>query len=170
MSDAAPSGERSDVSSFFHINVNCSDFDRSITFYRLIGFEVVNDFAGDASFGEVGLGPVFRLPGDCAGRAVLMMLKGDRHGPRLDLIEWTRPREVAPARRTLAQPGFGRLCLRTSDADAVHVRLAAAGYEGYTAPVRMALGGSVIKVFCVEDPDGTVIEFMEFMGRAGRSG
>jgi catechol 2,3-dioxygenase-like lactoylglutathione lyase family enzyme len=170
MSDAAPSGERGDVSSFFHINVNCSDFDRSIAFYQLIGFEVVNDFAGDASFGEVGLGPVLRLPEECAGRAVLMMLKGDRHGPRLDLIEWTRPREAAPARRTLAQPGVGRLCLRTSDAGAVHARLAAAGHEGYTAPVRMRLGGSIIEIFCVEDPDGTVIEFMEFVGRAGHSG
>jgi catechol 2,3-dioxygenase-like lactoylglutathione lyase family enzyme len=114
-----------DVASFFHINVNCSDFERSLAFYRLIGFEVVNDFSGDATFGEVGLGPVLRLPPDCAGRAVLMKLKGDRHGPRL--------------------------------------RLSAAGHTCYTPPARVALGGSVIDVFCAEDPDGVVIEFMQFL-------
>lgn len=166
MSAASPEAERGDVTGFFHINVNCSDFDRSVAFYRLVGFEPVNDFAGDASFGEVGLGPVLRLPDDCAGRAVLMMLKGDRRGPRLDLIEWKTPRHPAPPPRTMAQPGVGRICLRTTDAASVHARLAAAGHLCYTPPVRMTLGGSLIAVFCAEDPDGTVIEFMEFLGRA----
>lgn len=155
-----------DVASFFHINVNCTNFERSLAFYRLIGFEPVNTFEGDASFGAVGLGPVLRLPDDCAGRAVLLKLRGDGHGPRLDLIEWTAPREAPPPLRSLAQPGVGRICLRALDADAVHARLAAAGHHGYTPPVRIVLGGSVIKVFCVEDPDGVVIEFMEFLGRA----
>ena len=159
-------GGRGDVPSFFHVNVNCSDFDRSLAFYRLIGFEPVNTFEGDADFGAVGLGPVLRLPDDCAGRAALLQLGGDGAGPRLDLIEWTSPRQAPPPPRSLAQPGVGRICLRSLDADAVHARLAAAGHHGYTPPVRIVLGGSVIKVFCVEDPDGVVIEFMEFLGRA----
>jgi hypothetical protein len=66
----------------------------------------------------------------------------------------------------MAQPGVGRICLRTTDAAAVHARLSAAGHECYTAPARIVLGGSVINVFCAEDPDGTVIEFMEFLGAA----
>ena len=156
--------ERGDVPSFFHINVNCSDFDRSMAFYRLIGFEVVNAFAGDASFGEVGLGPVLRLPDDCKGRAALMMLKGDERGMRLDLLEWTSPRLPAPPPRSMAQPGVGRICLRTFDAEAVYRRLSTAGHLCYTQPTRVVLGGSVINVFCAEDPDGVVIEFMQFMG------
>ncbi len=164
MSGARP--DRGDVTAFFHINVNCSDFDRSIAFYRLIGFEVVNAFEGDLSFGEVGLGPVLRLPDDCTGRAALMMLKGDTRGMRLDLLEWTSPRLPVPPPRSMAQPGVGRICLRTTDAAAVHARLSAAGHECYTAPARIVLGGSVIKVFCVDDPDGTVIEFMEFLAAA----
>ncbi|MGB3502682.1 MAG: VOC family protein [Mesorhizobium sp.] len=163
------STSRGDVTSFFHINVNCTDFDRSLAFYRMIGFETVNDFAGDASFGEVGLGPVLRLPDDCAGRAALMMLAGDIHGMRLDLIEWTSPRSAARQQRSMADPGVGRICLRTTDADAVHKRLSDAGHECYTPPARIDLGGSVIKVFCVDDPDGTAIEFMQFMGRASKA-
>lgn len=155
--------EHGDVSSFFHINVNCTDFERSLAFYRLIGFEIVNEFSGDASFGEVGLGPVLRLPEDCAARAVLMKLRGDRHGPRLDLIEWKTPLEPAPPSRTLAQPGIGRICLRTFDAQAVHERLSRAGHICYTPPASIVLGGSVISVFCAEDPDGVVIEFMQFL-------
>lgn len=152
-----------DVSSFFHINVNCTDFERSLEFYRLLGFEIVNDFTGDASFGEVGLGPVLNLPDDCAGRAVLMMLEGDRHGPRIDLIEWTSPRHEPLPRRTMAHPGVARICMRTSDADAVHDRLVGAGFRAYTRPVEITLGGSIMKIFCAEDPDGVVFEFMHFL-------
>jgi hypothetical protein len=39
------------------------------------------------------------------------------------------------------------------------------GYVVYSAPTRVYLGGGWIKVFCCENPDGTVIEFMEFLGR-----
>lgn len=155
--------ERGDVPSFFHINVNCSDFDRSMAFYRLIGFEVVNPLAGDATIGELGLGPVLGLPDDCAGRAVLLKLKGDQYGPRLDLIEWVSPRQPSPPRRTMAQPGVARICLRTHDAEAVHARLSAAGHRCYTPPTRIVMGGSVLNVFCAEDPDGVVIEFAQFL-------
>lgn len=167
MSEAARQS-RGDVASFFHINVNCSDFDRSLAFYRLIGFEIVLDFSegGDAGFGSVGLGPVLRLPSDCEGRAALLMLGGDRTGPRLDLIEWRSPREASPARGSLARPGVGRICLRTFDADAVYGRLSGAGYVCYSTPEPITLGGSRINVFCAEDPDGVVIEFMQFLGRA----
>jgi catechol 2,3-dioxygenase-like lactoylglutathione lyase family enzyme len=157
-----------DVPSFFHINVNCADFERSLAFYRLIGFETVLDFSrtDDKSFGVAGLGPVLGLPDDCDGRAALLMLKGDDKGLRLDLIEWISPREASPPRRTLAHPGVGRICLRTLDADAVHGRLSAAGHRCYTPPADVTLGQSMIKVFCAEDPDGVVIEFMQFMGAA----
>lgn len=165
MSAATPP---SDVPAFFHVNLNCSDFDRSRRFYEAIGFEMVLDFekTGGGDFGAAGLGPVLRLPDDCRGRAGLFMLRGDRHGPRLDLIEWRSPKEPAAPHGTLARPGFGRLCLRTLDADAVHDRLADLGHPGYTRPAELVVGGSVIRVFCVEDPDGTVIEFMQFVRRA----
>ena len=155
--------DRGDVTAFFHININCSDFDRSMAFYGLIGFDVVNAFVGDGSFGEVGLGPVLRLPDDCRGRAALMLLKGDPRGTRLDLLEWTSPRLPSPPPRSMAQPGVGRICLRTVDAEAVYQRITAAGHTCYTPPTRISLGGSLIDVFCAEDPDGVVIEFMQFL-------
>ncbi len=161
-----------DVEQVFHINVNCSDFDRSLAFYRLIGFEVVLDFAtapgSQRSFGQAGLGPILGLPDDCAGRAVLLALSDDRRAARLDLIEWKTPLVAAKPRKNLAQPGVARICLKTVDADAVHARIVAAGHRAYSPPTRIALGGSLLKVFCVEDPDGVVIEFMQFLGVDGK--
>jgi glyoxylase I family protein len=169
MADAAPK----DVQGFFHVNVNCTDFAKSLAFYQLIGFEKILDFAeapGGArapvrSFGEAGLGPVLGLPDDCDGRAALLALSGDAGATRLDLIEWRQPKPAAERRKNLAQPGIGRICLKTSDCDAVHARLSAAGYVAYSAPTRVYLGGGWIKVFCCEDPDGAVIEFVQFLGR-----
>jgi hypothetical protein len=50
-----------------------------------------------------------------------------------------------------------------SDAAAVHARLASAGFRTYTRPTDITLGGSVMKIFCAEDPDGVVFEFMQFI-------
>jgi glyoxylase I family protein len=156
------------VDRFFHVNVNCTNFERSLAFYRLIGFEVVLDFAtapgSHRSFGEAGLGPILGLPENCDGRAALLALSDDRNATRLDLIEWKSPVVPARKRQGLAQPGIARLCLKTSDADAVYARLIAAGHHAYSPPIQVSLGGSRIKVFCVEDPDGAVIEFMQFLG------
>jgi len=162
------SQRRADVDRFFHVNVNCTNFEWSLAFYRLIGFEVVLDFAeapgSQRSFGEAGLGPVLGLPDNCDGRAALLALSDDRRATKLDLIEWKSPLVAARKRQDLSQPGIARICLKTTDADAVHARLRAAGHNPYSAPIQVSLGGSRIKVFCVEDPDGVVIEFMQFLG------
>lgn len=159
---------RKDVHRFFHINVNCTDFDRSVAFYQAVGFEIVLDFDNQPgprrSFGEIGLGPILRLPETADARACLMALQpDDMSAMRLDLLEWKSPIEAPERRTSLAQPGVARICLKTFDAHAVHDRLAALGYDPYTRPIRIRMGPSDIKVFCCEDPDGVVIEFMEFL-------
>ncbi|MGO4841147.1 VOC family protein, partial [Rhizobiaceae sp. 2RAB30] len=78
---------KKDVQRFFHINVNCTDFDRSLAFYRLIGFDIILDFddrpGPSRTFGQVGLGPILGLPGDCDGRAALLSLTDDLRAMRL---------------------------------------------------------------------------------------
>jgi glyoxylase I family protein len=154
------------VHRLFHINVNCTDFDISLAFYRRLGFKVVLEFDPLTTFGDAGLGPVLRLPGDCSGRAALLALGDQPHAPRLDLIEWRSPRVAKGPAPNLARPGFGRICLKLRDADALHAELVAAGHAPYSPPMRVSLAGSDIKVFCVEDPDGVVIEFMEFLSQS----
>jgi catechol 2,3-dioxygenase-like lactoylglutathione lyase family enzyme len=152
----------------FHINVNCSDFDRSLAFYKTIGFHEILDFAAaekgkPRTFGEVGLGPLFRMPSDIDGRAVFLLLGDDKRATRLDLIEWKVPRSEKPPKRTLSHLGVARICLKVKDCFELHDKLAAGGYDVYSAPGEIELGGTRQYVFCCEDPDGVVIEFMQFI-------
>jgi glyoxylase I family protein len=153
----------------FHVNINCTNLQRSRSYYELIGFKVVNDFGASSqggpsrTFAEIGLSRILRLPDDCDARALLMALSDDAHATRLDLIEWIRPRSAALVRGDLARIGFGRLCLKVRDCQVLHDRLTGAGHTVYSPPIRIDMGGTHQLVFCGEDPDGTVIEFMQFL-------
>lgn len=170
-------GRQQNALQVFHININCRDLERSRAFYELIGFVVVNDFSatppGDGrprGFAEIGLAPVLRLPADCDARALLLALSDDPHATRLDLIEWKRPPSAVPPRGDLARIGFGRLCLKVRDCQALHDRLVAAGHVVYSAPALIAMGGTRQLVFCCEDPDGVVVEFMQFLRPDSQAG
>lgn len=159
--------ERGNALQIYHININCSDFDRALAFYSLLGFRLLVDLTreGEAEapdFGAVGLGPVLRLPQDCAGRAGLLALGDDPRATRIDLIEWRRPVAGPRVARDLAQLGMARLCLKVRDAQALHDVLVAHGHVVYSPPTPIPLAGTLPLVFCCEDPDGTVIEFMQF--------
>lgn len=151
----------------FHVNLNCSDLERSQAFYALIGFQVVNDFSTEAqSFAEIGLPPILRLPEDCDARAVLMALSDDPRATRLDLIEWKRPESERIPKGDLARIGFGRLCLKVRNCRDLHGKLTAAGHAPYSDPLEITMGGTRQLVFCVDDPDGNVVEFMQFLRSA----
>lgn len=164
--DTAQGAGHKNALQVFHVNFNCSNLDRSRAFYESIGFRVVNAFDGSGparSFAEIGLAPILRLPADCDARALLLALTDHPHATRLDLIEWTRPPSVAAPRGDLARIGFGRLCLKVKDCAALHRRLAEDGRVVYSEPVLIDMGGSRQLCFCCEDPDGIVIEFLQFL-------
>src|SRR5262245_37564095 len=76
------------VKGIFHININVSNFERSLAFYKRLGFRVVRDLGegGNKAF-ERGLqlaNPV--------GRAALLMLGDHKYATRIDLIEWKSPK------------------------------------------------------------------------------
>lgn len=152
---------RRNVHRLYHININCSDLDLSLAFYQKLGFQVVKELG--TLDNVAGLGRVLGLPEGCRGRAALLGLAGQPQAPMLDLVEWHAPRVPKGSAINLATPGFGRICLKVDDCDALHAELVAAGHSPYSLPTRLDLAGSDIKVFCVEDPDGVVVEFMEFL-------
>jgi catechol 2,3-dioxygenase-like lactoylglutathione lyase family enzyme len=165
--------EEANAVGIFHVNLNCTDLERSTAFYELIGFRVITDFddvpaAERRSFDEIGLAPILRVPAGCAARARLLMLGDDPRATRLDLIEWTQPPTHGTLPGDLTAVGVARLCLRVRDASAMHARLAAAGHDVFTEPVEIDMGGTRQKVFCCADPDGFAVEFMEFLRDGGR--
>ena len=161
-----PDVQKPNTLQIFHVNVNCSDFDRSLAFYKTIGFKEYLDFntADEGrTFGDIGLGPLFRLPARINGRATFLVLGEDPWSTRLDLIEWNDPVSKPAGPRDLTHLGIARICLKVRDAHALHDALKAGGYDVYSEPGLIEMGGSQQYVFCCADPDGVVIEFMQFV-------
>ncbi len=129
---------------FSHVSIGVSDVDRSLEFYRdVLGMDVVFDhplsgapFAGRAAGGLIG--GVF---------VELMRLDGQG----LDA--------ASPVRNP---PGVQVLSLSVPSADEAHAMVA--GAVGSRAKMPFDVDG--VRMFFVTDPDGAVIEFIEFPSAA----
>lgn len=145
-------------SRIYHVNVNCSDLERSLAFYRdAVGLKTMTRTR-----------PESPQPGGAFGLAQVQwdawILQGDAGAatPVLDLLEWTVP---APTGSPVTDPtttGFNRLAFTTPDLDALHARLVDAGAAVRSAPLPIELDdGSSVRMFVCSDPDGTQIELLE---------
>ena len=101
------------IQSVMHVNVNCSDLEQSLAFYR------------DA----VGLVPQDHtnpVPQDGAGFGMTGSVQWDAHilqdargyaGPAVDLLQWMVPVPVGAPGQVLSHIGFNRLCVVVPDVD-----------------------------------------------------
>ena len=145
------------IKAIFHVNVNCSDYERSKAFYENLGFQSVLDLP---TGGDAKLARGLAMP-NCEGRASIMMLDpGQPRQARLDLIEWTNPRDERPPYEHLARLGINRIALWTIDLQGEYERLSADGVEFLSAPEAL---GEHTSFVCLKDPDGTIIELIEFL-------
>jgi len=144
------------IKSVFHVNINCTDFERSKRFYEMLGFtSVVNIPEGGSEEMGRGLGDP-----NAQGKATIMMLNpDDRHGTRLDLIEWTNPATKGSPPPDLFHAGMARLCLYCTDLDDHVTALKEADVELVSDPAELMKGTRFV---CFKDPDGTFIELIEF--------
>jgi len=149
------------VTGMFHVNVNCSDYERSRAFYERLGFQVIWEVP-ETNTSEVAAAvgmPPYRV------RGALMALRG-ASGPAtlIDLLEWREPRDDAPPYPHLYHRGLARIALTTSDLDADVAELEAAGVEMLSAPARLETADAGTSRFvCFKDPDGTMLELVEFV-------
>lgn len=158
----------------FHINLNVLDLERSAAFYAALGFRIVNDFGvggvpkqsrrvGDK---DPELPAILGVDPESRSRAILMRLGEDPRATLLDLIQWEEPAAGGrPGRMT--QAGMARLCFKVKDAEGAYAAARAAGAECLSEPKTIDLGGTRQKVFCCLDPDGAILEFMEFLKEGG---
>ncbi len=155
------------VDGVLHINVNCSDFDRSRAFYEQLGFKVFMEVAPE------GRGKVAEAVG-MAHYTVRGALMRHMDGTTLDLLEWQDP--VDPERPScgLHRLGIARIALTTRDMDADVLTLRNAGVEFLSeqpGAVPDGVGGET-RFICFKDPDGTILELVELgplMGGAYRA-
>jgi len=151
------------INSVLHVNVNCSDFERSKAFYERLGFREIMTVeprgVGDVA-AAVGLGPEYEVKG------ALMV---HQSGFVLDLLEWKAPRDAEAPYQRLNHLGLARLAFTTSDLTGDVEKLRADGVQFLSeAPgvVPDGLGGST-RFIALRDPDGTVLELVELGGVMG---
>lgn len=146
--------ERPRAGQIHHVVVNVRDLDASLAFYRdTLGLQ----FDGSFPVGSAEASTFARIPRGLRGRNALLSAG---HGMgRIELVEWTRPAEPAPL-RTGADPGVAivSFLVRASELDAMYERVRG-DYECWSEPVTIDVGGTAVRAFVVEDPDGVPIEF-----------
>ena len=143
-----------------HVNVNCSDLEKSLAFYR----DVV---------GLVLISHTHPVPQDGAGFGMTGQVQWDAHilhdargfeGPALDLLEWKQPAPCGQPAFETNHLGFFRVCLLVPDIDAVYQRAISAGVPCVSPPLTLTVdpeSALVVRVFLCRDPDGTAVEFVE---------
>jgi len=143
----------------FHVNICVRDMERSISFYKDLGFAKVNDFTIDDP-----------TVGDALGvnakklRGVFMRLGADPNAPVLDLVQFIEPPTQGQPYLTLNNVGICRIAFTVDDIDQTYEELKRKKVE-FVAPLKRLTGpgGAQIGVVCFKDPDGTVLELMSGM-------
>jgi catechol 2,3-dioxygenase-like lactoylglutathione lyase family enzyme len=173
----------------FHINVVCSDFEKSYRFYtEVVGMiPLTKRRAGIISGSEGSSAPPNRsdgrLPGeartrpedgppsaramgideDMSSRGVLLFWPGSPEGPYIDLLQWYNP--GGPLKRTPKNDGLARLAMQVDDIDREYARMSERGARFITEPVPITLGTTSIKIAFFPDPDGTLLELVQLVGK-----
>lgn len=152
------------IRSIFHFVLPCSNVERSTAFYGLFGFEVIKDNR-DVQWPDY-VGTNFNMMTGAQGRAVQLVLPhGDRIQTRIDLIEWVKPRWQNENAGRAIEERFPRvMALLTRNIEAATRDLVAQGLQP-TQPLRPpdpVIG--VQGVVCFPDPDGHIVELIEYFG------
>ena len=144
------------LSGLLHVNINCSNFERSREFYEMLGYQLLMPVP------ERGEGDVAAAVGmhEYTVRGALMK---HRDGSVIDLLEWREPADDSAPYAALNHLGLARLAFRTSDIDADIVQLRAAGVEFLSSGPGEVAGprGMATRFICFSDPDGTILELVE---------
>ncbi len=157
------SGVAIDGARLFHVNLNCTDLERSRRFYvEALGLEVGARTAPDT----VQPGAAFGL--DRARWDAWILLGGQGYaGGAIDLLQWLEPTPTGGAPGSYHECGFQRIGFSVPDLDAVIERIDRLGGSVWHAPIEHTTGTpNPIRLVHASDPDGVVLEAFESPGSA----
>ncbi len=150
-----------ELQSIFHFTVNVANLERSLAFYQALGFQLLRDNR-DVVWPDF----VARNFGmqRAQGRGALLALGPEAHHTRLDLIEWLEPKLVdAQAHLPIAERVPRIIALRTRSLRAAIAELRGKGIDFLTEPNPPDLASGIEAVVCCRDPDGNLVELIEYM-------
>jgi len=146
------------IAGMFHVNVNCSNYEKSREFYALLGYKVIWEVPDKGSpevSAAVGMPPY-------TVRGALLGLEGAPKAPLIDLLEWREPKDPASPYAHLYHLGIARICFVSRDLDADVKILKDHGVQLVSEPVRLSPPGTTSSRFvCFKDPDGTILELVQ---------
>ena len=144
------------INGMAHVNINCSDFERSRAFYEALGFTMVWQVDGPPAAPGVAEAVGFE---DYDIKGGIMALSGT--AVAIDLLEWTKPHDASAPYERLNHLGLARLALTTSDLAADVATLKSMDVEFVSEPVTLpGPTGAPVSFVCFKDPDGTIVELV----------
>ena len=144
------------ITGLLHINVNCSDFDRSRTFYEMLGFKLLMPVLPE------GTGDVAAAVG-MASYTVSGALMRHPTGAIVDLLQWQQPVDERPPYENMNHLGLARVAFQSNDIESDIAELRAAGVHFLSEEPGAVAGpnGTTTRFICFKDPDGTVLELVD---------
>lgn len=144
--------------SFMHVNVNCSDLERSRRFYEgALGLVASAHTRPDTAQPGAGFG----LAGDARWDAwVLDDPRGMGAAASLDLLRWEQPAPVGAPPGVVPATGIHRVAYTVPALDDALARAAAAG-RGALPAATVPRGDGRARIAWALDPDGSVVELVE---------
>jgi len=140
-----------------HVNVNVTDAERSVEFYRRFGFEVMHLFSDRSE--DAGREGVSYTP---KTRGAVMSLGNDpRASCKIELLQSLDPPATAKPAQQPGQAGVGRIAIRTKNLLAYVDRLEKIGILPSLRPQEIDIVGAH-RYALYRDPDGVLLELIEF--------
>lgn len=144
------------IERIFHLNINCTNLDRSLAFYQLLGFKVILDFREGMASRE--MAEAFGI--EVANLKGVHIRLGDAaEGTRIDLLEFIEPAPAGQPYPHLYHTGVARVCLKTTNIQRDYADLLGKGVQFLSEPKQ--LPGTEVSIVCFRDPDGTFLELLE---------
>jgi glyoxylase I family protein len=145
-----------EIGRIFHFNINCTNLERTLAFYEMLGFKVILDFREGMKSQE--MAEAFGLPvADLKG--VHLRLGDNEEATRIDLLQFVAPSPEGHPYPALNYTGVARVCLKTKGIRQVYENLKAKGVKFLSEPKK--LPGTEVTIVCFKDPDGTFLELLE---------
>jgi catechol 2,3-dioxygenase-like lactoylglutathione lyase family enzyme len=143
----------------FHVAINSTDLDRSLAFYRRLGFQALSD----RTVNNPNVMKAFQVKSHDL-RFVHLRLGDSEDATLLDIVQWFNPdTEPAPPVASQMQRGLTRFAVLTDDTDQVYRDLKAAGETLLTEPTSVMTPQGGWRICLAQDPDGVVVQVTQLL-------